>query len=294
MNEGSMTVREAQSTGPTSSLPRVLRDAKLEKELERRGYVIVRLLEQAQIERLNREYERFGRASDQPFYTSLWTDRFDYRQAVFEALCSVIQPRLDELLIDYQICLGDFAVRHAHSDESAVPLHQDWTFVDEQCFQSMTLWMPLIDVNSDNGCLTVVPGSHLFPRYLRPNSKPADFRWPYGEVEQEIRQRYLKENLLSAGEAILYYSNVLHASRGNRSDQDRVAVAATAVPRNADLWHCFRASPTTIDVYGVDRDFYWREVRLGEAPKNPLFKRTMHDRMKPVTSLEARDVLGAV
>ena len=44
-----------------------------------------------------------------------------------------------------------------------VPAHQDSGYFEPFCDDTLilTMWIPLVDTNSDNGCLWVIPGSHM-------------------------------------------------------------------------------------------------------------------------------------
>src|SRR5690606_19089601 len=99
----------------------------------------------------------------------------------------------------------------------------------------MSIWIPLQDVDQDNGCLYIVPGSH---------------RWgldPYELVgEGHCRRQVLRTDLadeqcmavpLSAGDCLFFSAYLWHHSKGNASDELRrafiVSYQEARVPRNA-------------------------------------------------------------
>lgn len=47
----------------------------------------------------------------------------------------------------------------------AVPWHQDSGYFEPYCDEALvvTVWIPLVDANEENGCLWVMPGSHRLP-----------------------------------------------------------------------------------------------------------------------------------
>ena len=51
--------------------------------------------------------------------------------------------------------------------DGAMGTHQDWTFVDERRFRSVTVWCPLVDVEQRNGALELLPGSHRILTHAR-------------------------------------------------------------------------------------------------------------------------------
>jgi phytanoyl-CoA hydroxylase len=73
-----------------------------------------------------------------------------------------------EALIGQEIRFnGDYHVRPKlpHQDLTVVPWHQDAYYYGGKesanpLFPIVSIWIPLVDVNEDNGCLQFVPGSH--------------------------------------------------------------------------------------------------------------------------------------
>jgi ectoine hydroxylase-related dioxygenase (phytanoyl-CoA dioxygenase family) len=49
-----------------------------------------------------------------------------------------------------------------HYDYGAVPWHQDSGYTEPFCdpYLMVTVWLPLVDANEENGCLWVLPGAH--------------------------------------------------------------------------------------------------------------------------------------
>ena len=47
--------------------------------------------------------------------------------------------------------------------QSAVPWHQDSGYFEPYCDKALvlTIWLPLVDANEENGCLWVIPRGHL-------------------------------------------------------------------------------------------------------------------------------------
>nr|MBV6630672.1 phytanoyl-CoA dioxygenase family protein [Oceanococcus sp. HetDA_MAG_MS8] len=89
-----------------------------------------------------------------------------------------------------------------------------------------TVWMPLDDVDAQNGCLTVVPGSHQ-PGY----SSPGIVRKSNGttRVDNQLNQFYevdpkvaeCKPVAMQRGDALLIHRDLLHCSFENTSVRQR-------------------------------------------------------------------------
>lgn len=243
----------------------VFQDPALEARFREVGYVALELLTAADVAALHALCARLNPHYDAAFYTTLWSSQLDYRQQVFTGLREILEPRWAPLLADYRYVLGNLAVKRAGDAESRVPLHQDWSFCDESLFTAVGVWVPLVDVDRDNGCLHVVPASHRWCENVRPNG-PGDVGSPYAHVYPLIGDEYLHPLPLTAGHMVLYHPRLLHGSPPNRTSLPRIAAVSMTLPREAPLEHYYRRSPEEIEVYQVDDDFYWREVVLEGRP----------------------------
>lgn len=153
------------------------------------------------------------------------------RRQVHDLIVAAVAPALATLLRDYRVVLASSIVRAPHSDDGDLPLHQDWSFVDETSARSMGVWMPLQDVTTDNGCLRVLPGSHRHRQPLR--AVGSGFR--YAQFENALLERHLVDLPLNSGEAVLFDHRLIHGSRPNRSLEPRVAVGLVLLPRRVPL-----------------------------------------------------------
>lgn len=240
--------------------PRLI-DPRLETDLDRDGYAIVPdLLDADEIERLAAVY----RASDSPihrspFGVSVLSDDLAYRDAVDREIAAVLRPKVDSVFNAYRYCFANFLGKApaagAEIARGLVPLHQDIAFVDERQFQSLGLWIPLVDVDERNGCLSVIPGSQRF------NSGPRGPGLPFQYRDlQPVLQRYRRIVPMKAGSAMIFCQKLFHASGPNLGDAPRPAVGALLAPAEAQLY-CYypQGTPATrMEVFAVDDCFYTR------------------------------------
>ena len=128
--------------------------------------------------------------------------------------------------------------------------HQDARFWNEpisytprviQCF----LMIYLVDTSRHNGCLRLIPGSHLKRHRLHdalPDAHEDDlsraddlanlaFRRAEGEVDVPVK----------AGDVVMGSARLLHAAHGNRSDQRRTNITLWYYPDFANLPESIRA-----------------------------------------------------
>lgn len=234
-----------------------------ERDFDRVGYVIVPFLDAADVRALLDFYESRAITPVGGFHGSMYHNDLDYRHAVCHAVKNKLQERIEPYLIDHHVCLSNFMVKEPEDPTSEMPLHQDWSFVDEPEYRSVHVWAPIVDVDERNGCLAIVPGSQHLSDPVRAFADDTPFRegFPY------LRERYLKELPMKAGQAILYDGRLVHGSRPNTTTERRLVAQGIAVPREATLSFSFRVSPTQVELFAVNDQFYLDYV-LGERPRN--------------------------
>lgn len=212
----------------------IFQDKKLDTDFKQKGYVIINLLDQQTVLQLRQEVSQLDAGVDAPFYTSLWSSNAEYRKKVDELIHRAILPRVASYFHQYEPLFGDLLVKRPSLTKD-FPVHQDWTFVDEDVFTSVYVWCPLQDVGYLNGNLQVVEGSHHFLDRIR----GANIKVSYESIKPEIKKRFLKSIPLKAGQAILFNQALLHASPPNRSLKTRIAMGLLMLPKEADIYHYF-------------------------------------------------------
>ncbi|MBR8535844.1 phytanoyl-CoA dioxygenase family protein [Carboxylicivirga sediminis] len=119
-----------------------------------------------------------------------------------------------------------------------VPWHQDSGYFEPFCDDAlvMTMWIPLVDANADNGCLYVIPGSHkgdVVEHVMHETGK-------YLAVKDELLP---KENWVECpvpkGGVLLLSNKVIHASFKNTTDSVRWSMdlryQSADLPTNANI-----------------------------------------------------------
>ena len=169
-----------------------------------------------------------------PYAASLFSPDACYRRTVSQAVTAVIEPRLGALAPDAQLVYAGFASKAPSEPASIVPFHQDPSFVDETRWGSANIWIPLVDLDADNGPLWVVPGSHGFNRGLRGFNQMFGYDAYEAELKSLARPIYAR-----AGQAILFAHTLFHFSPPNRSTRARPAAGGLLVVRGAPLSYNF-------------------------------------------------------
>ena len=263
-----------------------LRDPGLRGAFHRDGYVVVDMLDAPAIAALTALWDASADPIRRmPFNVTIMSEDSGYRAAVSAAVENAVAPAIAVLFDNSRFVYGSFVVKPpSPGGLGIVPLHQDPSFIDETAGDTCNVWIPLIDVDSSNGCLRVIPGSHRLNR--QPRSNVAFFRFPYPELHSEMMAATIPVPL-RAGQAIVTAQTLFHGSAPNASAVTRCAVSAVVAPADAMLIHYFQpfgdlAAP--LEAFAVDRDFFCRH-RMNERPAgDPLA--TLAAEVDPVTAAD--------
>lgn len=162
----------------------------------------------------------------------------------------VLRPRLDRLAPRHEPVAAGFVVK-APGSGGEMFLHRDLAVHDERAVATYTMWIPLVDVDGDNGALALVPGSEALTGSAMGITTPL-LHEPYAEA---LRTR-LTELPLRAGTGLVYDARVLHASAANRSSVPRPAVVCLLAERGRPLTHVVPTGRHGRRLHRVDPDFF--------------------------------------
>ncbi|MGE0636378.1 MAG: phytanoyl-CoA dioxygenase family protein [Bacteroidia bacterium] len=113
--------------------------------------------------------------------------------------------------------------------------HQDSAVVDERKDFSLNVWVPFVDVNRLNGCLWILPGSHISINFAR--------QFGYNPIEGEALRTFKKHMIsikVKAGEVLIFYRNLIHGSSRNWLPVSRIAAESVVVSKNAQFYNFHR------------------------------------------------------
>lgn len=107
-----------------------------------------------------------------------------------------------------------------------VSWHQDMTYWGIKPPEIVTAWVALTDSMSDNGCMRVIPGTHMFDRVLHRDTFAENNMLSRGqEVVMAVDEAAAIDIVLSPGEMSLHHAKILHGSRANLSSRVRIGFA---------------------------------------------------------------------
>ena len=134
---------------------------------------------------------------------------------------------------------GDFWVRPKLPDEqeTTLPWHQDSGYMpDTADHPLLTLWMPLVEVDADNGTLQFVPGSQQMG-IQEHGTADGSFRTTAFDPAAGAQ---IDTVAMSPGDFVLFDNLVFHRSTVNRADMVRWSIDFRYSPVGtpmAHLWH---------------------------------------------------------
>jgi ectoine hydroxylase-related dioxygenase (phytanoyl-CoA dioxygenase family) len=253
-----------------STLEPIFHDAALDEQFARDGYLVMDLLDPATVAELRRGFaEIYQGETEDACHRSNESRDLTYRRTLHTMITAALGPAMDALLIDHHAISTGTLVKW-RGPNSQMPVHQDWTMVDETRFRSLSMWVPLCDVDVDNGALAVLPGSHRVLDGMRPNpGRPPSLVDPIGGIEPID----LTSVDMSAGSCIIFDHGLLHGSPPNTLDQPRTAIVMAATPRRATLQHLWRRpEDDVIERFEVADPEFFRHCTPEVRPDHPAIR----------------------
>ena len=115
--------------------------------------------------------------------------------------------------------------------KSYVSWHQDSTYWGLKPLQIVTAWLALTPSKSSNGCMQVIPGSHLRGQSEHKDTFEDDNLLSRGqEIEVDINKEKVVDLALKPGEMSLHHVRIFHGSNSNDSNSARIGFAMRYIP----------------------------------------------------------------
>ncbi|MFT4646538.1 MAG: hypothetical protein ACI8ZX_002969 [Planctomycetota bacterium] len=225
----------------------------LNKELQEHGFVSLPCLNKNSIKSLLNFYQTNTKEALSGFHPTMFHENLNYKKQVNELILSNLNNFFSlNINLNYKSLYGNFMVKES-GDQSDMKLHQDWSYVNEDKEKSFAIWIPLIDLNSQNGALSVIPKSHK----LRNNKRGPGFFCPFENWQEEIIEKYGLPLYLKAGEAVIWDHKLAHFSPPNLSNEKRIAITAIITPKNTPIYHFYKPNhEMIIETYEVNQAFF--------------------------------------
>jgi hypothetical protein len=248
---------------PVSRNRRVMLSDEHETAIREKGFVKVPFFTPSEAEETlsfyEREYEEMGGG----YQSTLFSTNPTYRRNVDLYLKQMVADGVNRYLYNYRPVVCTFLVKHSDRD-TAVNLHADWSLTDELKFQSMILWVSLMDIDETNGALHFLPGSHKYTDKVRGHGLP----FAYENFDKELLKKHEEIVCTRKGEAIIFDLSCLHYSPNNKTSKARIAFNVGLIPNEAPSLHfCSykELNAGQMEIYEVGDEFY-HQYQLNEKP----------------------------
>jgi ectoine hydroxylase-related dioxygenase (phytanoyl-CoA dioxygenase family) len=149
--------------------------------------------------------------------------RWAYDLATHPAVLDVIEQILGP---DILVHSASIFSKHPRTADY-VSWHQDGYYWGLDAPRLASAWIALTESSPENGCLRVVPGSHLhdrLPHTDRPGTEN-NLLASGLEIAIEVDESQVRDVVLAPGKMSLHHVHIVHGSNPNRSDGKRIGFA---------------------------------------------------------------------
>lgn len=188
-----------------------------------------------------------------------WMVDLSRHPVILDAVESILGP--DILLFG-----SSMFAKSANSDKF-VSWHQDSAYYGLSPNNSVTAWLAFTPSNKTNGCLRVLPGSHLGEDYEHEETYDPKNLLARGQSiigMNDDKAEYLE---LEPGEFSLHHVRTAHGSLGNESPDRRIGLAFFYIATNVESTLGRR---TALKVRGKDNFNYWDDDPLPSLDLDPV------------------------
>lgn len=241
------------------------------------------------VQSLYEYYQSLSKPKLEGFHPTLMWDNAQKKEEISQYICNQLQEVVDSMFPNHRILYGNFMVKEPGTS-SKMKLHQDWAYIDEHKNDSYAIWLPLQDLNEQNGALHMIPGSQRFKNGVR---GPGVY-CPFYNEHQWLQDNFGTALYLKSGEAVIWQHQVLHYSPPNLSETSRIAATAIIVPKDETILHYFKPEDEEmVEVYEIEDDFFFH-YKIGSRPqKKAQLKKKIIFKMDAFKKDELKKILGS-
>lgn len=244
----------------------IFKNEENQRKFDEDGFVKIALLSEEQVDQLAQMRMEYFPDKGSVFFSSSYLDDFKLKTEISNKICEVIGDSLAQHFTNYRLIGAAYLIKGC-GKHSEMPMHQDWTIVDEQKFYAANVWIPLTDTNEENGTLELMKGSHKWNEALRAPTLPMSF-----EGLEETLKPKLTVVPAKKGEVIILNQATIHYSKPNMTDEIRPAITTGLISEKAPLkFHYWDKERNQIEEFAEEDDFLLRFENFMEAIyKRPL------------------------
>jgi hypothetical protein len=232
---------------------------KIWEDLKLKGFSVVDLLNEEELLQIKSDLNSFLLHVELKnlFYTS-GRDNKEIMNLARLSSMNLVQSKLENVIdVSKAKIEGGAWLIKPFGDQSGLSPHQDSSMVNEISFSMCYGWIPIQEVNKKNGCVHVIPGSHLFGNHFR----SLDVPWMF-EKYKDVLLEYSIPIEMKAGQLLLFDSALIHGSYINETEELRTAINFLCLNKEVDYVHYMQDDNTPkgkIESYKVNMDFFFLE-----------------------------------
>lgn len=246
-------------------------DAEIQRKFDEDGYVKITLLSDEEVEALSQIRMEYFPEKGSVFFSSSYLDDFALKMEISNKISNLIDSSLAKQCLNYRLIGAAYLIKGI-GKHSEMPMHQDWTIVDEQQYYAANVWIPLTDTNEQNGTLELMKGSHKWNEALRAPTLPMSFVGLEEKIKPQLTLVPAKK-----GEVIILNQATIHYSKPNMTDQIRPAITCGLISQKAPLkFHYWDKERSQIEEFEQEDDFLLRFENFMEA----IYKRPLMGKSK--------------
>jgi hypothetical protein len=228
----------------------ILKDAELDRNLLAEGYVVVPFLTVEEVQSLKDYYYASHPRQLDGMYATAHVPDINLRMRMNDFIKKVFARAIGEMFVNCNPLGGSFIAKGKGQKGTLEP-HQDWNIVDEEQYRSFNIWVPLVNLNEQNGAIKIIPKSHVWMK----NYRSANIHSAFSKVN-DLVWKMLQPLHMKAGEALIYDHRLVHASGENHSDEIRLAAVYGIIPLGARMFYYHKADENTVEVFESNPEFF--------------------------------------
>jgi hypothetical protein len=135
----------------------------------------------------------------------------------------------------------------------ATPWHRDGPWLPVKPLATTTVWIAIYDSNIQNGCLRIIPGSHI-DRQIGEHENVDRSDWIFGLHldPNKIDEQSAVDIVLEAGQMVIFDVYTVHGARHNQGTQPRAGYAVRFFPSTSYYDHDAARDSDMPRDYGYD------------------------------------------
>lgn len=197
----------------------------------------------------------------------------------------VILDAVESLLGPDILLFGSSMFAKAANSDKFVSWHQDSAYYGIDPTDSVTVWLAFTPSNQSNGCLRVLPGSHLAPDFEHDETYDPKNLLARGQTIRGIDDDSAVYLELEPGEFSMHHVRTAHGSLGNPSGDRRIGLAFFYIAPHV---RSTMARRPALLVRGKDEHNHWDVDPLPKRDLDPDTLKFLSDMWEKYQSKEVK------